>query len=260
MERENLKPNPLRLQRKAEELGTSVFLGGPVQWFEAVGRMCLIVLLKNGLYPESKVLDIGCGALRGGYWLVNFLNPGCYFGIEPSKEMVDIGIENFLGPDLVRRKHPRFDFNDEFDFTVFGEKFDYFIARSIWTHASKPQIERMLDSFRENSNESAVFLVDFSPPLLLICRDYKGAEWVGRIGTRGTPRTVSHSFRWVKKQCHKRGLVVDKLKEDNMPGHIWLRITDERFVHITRSRGETSTKPSSRQLVHRLLQRLYSSP
>lgn len=218
----------MRLQDKAEELRNITFLAGPVDWFETVGRMQLIVSLKNGLYPESKTLDVGCGVLRGGFWLISFLNPGCYFGIEPSKDRVEDGIKHFLGPDLMRAKQPRFNFNAEFDFSVFGEKFDFVMARSIWTHASKSQIEQMLDSFCQNSTDDAVFLADFFPAALPIARDYGGAKWSGPM--------VAHSHRWIRKQCANRKLAVDKLKEDRIPGHVWLRITRESSAEMVRKR------------------------
>ena len=72
----------MNLEAKAESLTRQgVFLGGPPgeRSFEKIGRSQLVILLKNGLYPNSRVLDVGCGALRGGYWLINFLQPGCYF-------------------------------------------------------------------------------------------------------------------------------------------------------------------------------------
>jgi hypothetical protein len=100
-----------------------------------------MLLLKEGLYPESKVLDIGCGCLRVGYWLIHFLNPRCYFGMEPNRRMLEAGIEKILEPGLIDLKRPRFDCNADFDFSVFGERFDFFVARSIWTHASKTQIK-----------------------------------------------------------------------------------------------------------------------
>ena len=201
----------------------------PIERFETIGRMQIIVLLKNGLYPDSKTLDIGCGVLRAGYWLIRFLNPDCYFGIEPYKEMVDSGIKHFIGPDLMSVKRPRFDHNADFDFSVFGEKFDFFIARSVWTHATKPQIEQSLDSFRQNSTESAVFLADFRPaglPIGRLLRDYKGVVWSGP--------TIAHRSQWIRSQCHKRDLVVDKLREDRIPGHIWLRITRASSAHLVR--------------------------
>jgi hypothetical protein len=63
----------MTLHHKAERLAKETFLGGPVRDFERVGRLQLITLLRSGLYPQSKVLDLGCGCLRGGYWLTHFL-------------------------------------------------------------------------------------------------------------------------------------------------------------------------------------------
>ena len=59
------------------------FLGVPVETFEQGGREQLIALLNEGLTPESKVLDIGCGCLRVAYWLLRFLDSCCYFESSP---------------------------------------------------------------------------------------------------------------------------------------------------------------------------------
>jgi hypothetical protein len=50
----------------------------------------------------KKVLDLGCGCLRGGYWLIHLLEPGCYCGIEPNQVMLAAGIEHLLEPELLR--------------------------------------------------------------------------------------------------------------------------------------------------------------
>jgi hypothetical protein len=47
---------------------------------EIAGRLQFAMLIREGVYPSSKVLDIGCGCLRGGYWLIHFLGS---FGLEP---------------------------------------------------------------------------------------------------------------------------------------------------------------------------------
>ena len=50
----------------------------------------------------------------------------------------------FLGQNLVSEllaeKRPSFLTNDNFDPAEFGVEFDLFLARSIWTHASREQI------------------------------------------------------------------------------------------------------------------------
>ena len=54
-----------------------IFSGGPPQLFESAGRLQLATLVREGLYPYSRLLDVGCGCLRAGYWLIRLLDPGC---------------------------------------------------------------------------------------------------------------------------------------------------------------------------------------
>ncbi len=126
--------------------------------FDDVGREQLLALLEYGLNLDSVVLDIGCGLLRGGRWLIPLLEPGHYCGLEAVPDRVQQGLDQFLDPALVAIKNPRFDFNTEFDFSVFGVQFTHFVARSIWSHASKPQIEKMLDGFLQCGAPGAVML------------------------------------------------------------------------------------------------------
>lgn len=67
------------------------FQGVPLETFEEAGRNQFITLLELGLSPESRVIDIGCGVLRLGYWLIPFLHEGCYYGIEPAQQRVNLG-------------------------------------------------------------------------------------------------------------------------------------------------------------------------
>jgi hypothetical protein len=135
--------------RATEMMAQHGFLGVPVETFEDAGRRQFIALLSEGLCPESRVLDIGCGCLRTAYWLIRFLDPGCYHGIEPARCRVEYGLQHLFTPELVTAKQPRFDFNPHFDSSVFAAKFNYFLAGSIWTHASKWQVEATLESFFE---------------------------------------------------------------------------------------------------------------
>jgi SAM-dependent methyltransferase len=214
----------MTLQRKAERLAKETFLGGPVRDFERVGRLQLITLLRVGLHPQSKVLDIGCGCLRGGYWLIHFLAPGNYCGIEPNRAMLEAGLRHLLEPDVLRAKQPRFDHNASFDASAFGEKFDFFLARSIWTHASKGQIAQMLDSFVLSGAERAVFLTSYLRARSPIFPDYMGSEWVGKSHESSKRGLVFHRLGWIRTECHHRGLKVIELKEERYNGQIWLKI------------------------------------
>lgn len=184
-----------------------------------------MTLLREGLTPASQVLDVGCGCLRGGYWLIHFLDEHCYFAIEPDVRMLEAGLRILLEPGLADLKKPGFAHNTDFDFAVFGETFDFFVARSIWTHASKPQIQTMLDGFVKTARGGATFLTSYIKPTLFR-RDYMGLEWVGRSHECDTPGMVGHSFGWIQGECAKRGLTAEELRDAafNFGDQIWIRI------------------------------------
>ena len=211
------------LQRKAEILSEETFLGFPSTDFDKAGREQLIYMLSAGLNPDSKVVDVGCGALRAGYWLIHFLDAGCYFGIEPHAGRLAMGVNTILEPEVLKAKRPRFDTNPHFDTSVFGEKFDFFLAYSIWTHASKRQIQAMLDAFLRDSTDGGIFLTShlragWRNP------DYKGDSWNGTSHESDVPGCIYHSLRWIKAECDRRGLDVLGLGRDQTYGQSWLKI------------------------------------
>jgi len=213
------------IERAKKLKADGIFLGGPAELFETAGQKLLMTLLSEGLKPYCKTLDIGCGCLRGGYWLIHFLDKGCYFGIEPNIEMLEAGRKILLEREQTDLKKPQFDHNADFDFTVFGEKFDYFVARSIWTHASKQQIQTMLDGFVSTANSGGVFLTSYVKPTLLK-KEYMGTEWVGKSHESNTPGIVCHSLGWIQAECAERGLIAAEIKENeyNFGNQTWIGI------------------------------------
>jgi SAM-dependent methyltransferase len=244
------------LQDRVSELAETTFLGGPIGDFERIGRLGFTVLLQEGLRPSSRVLDVGCGALRLGYWLMRFLDPGRYFGIEPQQSMVETGLHDLIEPEIVARAQPRFSSNDDFDFSVFDERFDFVYARSIWTHASKPQISSMLSSFAANTSPGAVFLASYYPasqvfrlsrrwwlnrlvcklpltemsavlarlPSLGIAREYEGEQWAGRSHECDKAALAKHSLRWVAGEARRHGLTAQLAPYPVFNRQYWLRM------------------------------------
>ena len=219
-----------RLLEKATRIAEIGFVGGGLAKFEQAGRAQLISLLQVCVYPDSRVLDVGCGCLRGGYWLIHFLSAGCYFGIEPNKAVLQAGCDILLAPDLMETKKPRFDTNEDFDFSVFNVDFDFIVARSIWTHATKNQIKRMLDGFIAHSTPDGVFLTS----VLLACdeggkEDYQGQYWVGKSHQSDKRGTVAHSYEWIAGQCRNRSLFVKELTLAEHGKQKWLLVSKQEI-------------------------------
>jgi hypothetical protein len=219
-------PDPAvsNLQWRAERMiSDRGFLGVPRETFAQAGREQLIALLAEGLRPESKVLEFGCGCLRIAYWLVRFLDSGGYYGIEPARKRVDYGLSYLFTPEELQIKRPRFDYNPVFNSSVFGTKFDFFLARSIWTHASKSQIESTLDSFLRDATPHATFLASYFPARTAD-EDYQGTRWVGTSHESDTPGVIRHSLSWITEQCRNRGLNCGEIDGIDCDAQLWLRI------------------------------------
>lgn len=211
------------IEKTAGILSQQRFLGVPVKGFGNGGKEQLIYLLTAGLNPSSKIVDLGCGVLRAGYWLIHFLDPGCYCGIEPYTWRLEMGIKYILEPEVMEFKRPRFDTNSCFNTSVFGEKFNFFLAYSIWTHASKPQIRIMFDSFLRDSTDDGVFLTTYMPASWKN-PDYQGDKWFGTSHQSEVPGCIYHSLRWIKAESSKRYLMVQDLGKDRVHGQSWLAI------------------------------------
>lgn len=207
------------------------FFGGPREIFEQVGRRQLIMLLEHGLTPQSDVLDLGCGALRGGYWMIKLLEKGRYCGIEPNEQMLQDALTYILPKEDYEQKKPAFDSNDCFDASIFGRTFDFFIARSIWTHASKNQIRMMLDAFVRYGKADGVFLTSFLQARWWRGEDYQGEQWVGKSHESKDPGMVRHSWRWIRRECESRGLVATR--GESTP---WTQPWVQRWIIIKKKR------------------------
>jgi SAM-dependent methyltransferase len=99
-----------------------------------MGRLQLDFLVARGLRPDARLLDVGCGPLRGGIHFVDYLDAGNYYGIDINESLLDAGYDVEL-PAVLRAKLPRdrLRCTDRFD-CDFGVSFDFAIAQSLFTH------------------------------------------------------------------------------------------------------------------------------
>jgi hypothetical protein len=209
---------------------TEFFTGGPPALFDVAGREQLSVLMDHGLTPASRLVDLGCGALRGGRWVIPILDRGHYCGVEPNSAMLAHGLREFIDPEIVKIKQPRFSTNDQFDLSEFDTRFTHMIMRSVWTHASKGQIEASLDSFLKWSTPDGVLLTSVVPMRTgwnpwRWRPDYKGQEWVGISHKSDQPGVVAHNMRWIRRACSARQLRLRLVPREPLNGQRWLRIT-----------------------------------
>lgn len=127
-------------------LGHRRYIGG--KW-KQLGRLQFAFLLHEGLRPDHRLVDVGCGSLRAGVYLIPYLKAGHYMGIDQEALLIRRGIEDELGRALYDAKRPEFVVSSGFEFEKFDDRPDFAIAQSLFTHLARQDIERCLGRLRE---------------------------------------------------------------------------------------------------------------
>jgi len=133
------------------------FVGG--LWDE-IGQLQFDFMVSKGLKPSSKLLDVGCGALRGGVHFVRYLDDGNYYGIDINKSLLKAGKQELRESGL-GSKQVHLQRTDQFDATGFGVKFDFGVSVSLITHLSANQIIYCFMQVRRVMHEHSAFYFSF---------------------------------------------------------------------------------------------------
>jgi cyclopropane fatty-acyl-phospholipid synthase-like methyltransferase len=120
------------------------FVGG--LWDE-IGALQLEFMKSRGLSPSDNLLDVGCGALRGGVHFVRYLDPGRYHGIDVNASLIEAGRQELAEAQLQSR-NPQLLVSDSFAVDRFATRFGYALAVSVFTHLNMNLIARCLASVR----------------------------------------------------------------------------------------------------------------
>lgn len=117
----------------ASEDGHRTIIGG--MW-EELGALQIEFLVRCGLKPEHRLVDIGCGSFRGGVKFIEYLQPGHYYGIDISSEILEAGYEKEIVQRGLAQRFPHANMIETQDFSIngFGVRFDYAIAQSVFSH------------------------------------------------------------------------------------------------------------------------------
>jgi len=147
---------------------------GPLENYDVASAMQFNLLTFLGLRDDHYLLDVGCGSLRAGRLFIPYLRPGRYFGVEPEQWLIEEGIKNEIGQDLVRIKQPRFSNDPDFTLTVFRQQFDFILAQSVFSHTSQTQMRRCLSEAKKAMRPSAIFAATYFKG----DANFTGEEWV----------------------------------------------------------------------------------
>ncbi|MDH3264353.1 MAG: class I SAM-dependent methyltransferase [Paracoccaceae bacterium] len=152
--------------------------------WDKLGNLQFECLTANGLKPEHKLLDIGCGALRLGALAVPYLMPGNYYGTDINKELFVTGWEKEID-QKERLPIGNMTVDNDFSFDGVPKDIDFAIANSVFTHLPINHLRRCLLRIGKFPRLKNFFFTVFLVP--------EGGDVTARIPQKGG--IVSYDYR-----------------------------------------------------------------
>ncbi len=185
--------------------------------WDTIGRLQFEYLVSRGLTPDHRLLDIGCGALRGGLHFIGYLNTGGYHGMDKEQWLPDSGVENELPAQGLHTKRFTLLQDGEFEFGRFDTTFDFALAQSVFTHLPWNSILRCLVNVSEVLAPTGQFYATFF-------EDTDGTHLTstivhdpGGIETFPDRNPYHYQFPVFEDLAMRAGLVVENLGDWNHP-------------------------------------------
>jgi cyclopropane fatty-acyl-phospholipid synthase-like methyltransferase len=198
---------------------------GPLQLWKKKRAFQIRFLKDAGLKPTHRVLDIGCGTLRGGIPIIAFLDKGNYHGVEVRADVLEEGRKELREAGL-EGKEPRLTVAESLRSLDLPVKFDYIWAYSVLLHMSDEILSDCLDFVDRHISQSGSLYAN-------VC---VGERRETRLGWQGFP-VVWRSWDFYREAAARRSLHVEDWGTLESLGDVSdVRIMDEqRMLRFHRS-------------------------
>lgn len=169
-----------RAQRRFE-------LVGPPECWEMKRSIQISFLRQFGLKPHHYLVDIGCGVLRGGVPIIEYLEVGHYYGIEARANVLAEGRRE-LAESKLEFKQPHLMVGEHVKELSLGREFDYLWAFSVLIHLQDPILEEVLQFAARHLKADGVFYANVDTA------DKQDGHWQEFPGVRRSIRFYEEAF------------------------------------------------------------------
>ncbi len=131
--------------------------------WDEIGSLQFEFLKSYGLKPWHRLVDVGCGCLRGGVHFVQYLEPNNYFGTDINQSLLDAGYDIELERYELQSRLPRSQLrcDTDFDFSTYTVSFDFALAQSLFTHLPANHIRLCLARLQRAMAANGSFFATF---------------------------------------------------------------------------------------------------
>ena len=134
---------------------------GNLDLWDELGTLQLDYLVEQGLEPPHYLLDVGCGPLRAGVHFIRYLEPERYYGVDKNEGVLERARAVELERYGVAEKRPSLVAMDDFGFDRLGQRFEFAIAQSVFTHLPLNSIVRCVMEMERALVEGGRFYATF---------------------------------------------------------------------------------------------------
>ncbi len=137
---------------------------GPLGYWDRLQEYQLNLLKSNGLLPNHKLLDIGCGPLQGGIAFIKYLESNNYYGIDIKKEVIEID-KKLTVKNKIAAKKPFLAYSETFGLNEIKDiKFDFMWASQILYYFDEHKINALMEMISLRLKDNGKFLGDIIGP------------------------------------------------------------------------------------------------
>ncbi len=131
-------------------------LVGPPEFWKEKRAFQIAFLQRQGLRPDNTLVDIGCGTLRGGVPIIEYLERGNYAGADVRAEIETEGRAE-LAEHHLNDKAPTLAYGRRLADVHFGRRFDFAWAFAVLFHLTDEHLAECFSFVREHLTPAGVF-------------------------------------------------------------------------------------------------------
>lgn len=180
-------------------------LVGPARLWKMKQDFQINFLKNQNLQPSDKLVDIGCGTLRGGIPIIDYLDKGHYCGID-VRENVFVEGRKELQDHKLEDKNPRLVHFYDFNELNLDDKFQVAFAFSVLIHLEDTIAEGCFKFVSQHLSKNGIFYANVN------IGARKDGNWLGFP-------VVWRSLDFYNELCEKNGLKLEVMGTLGELGH-----------------------------------------
>lgn len=194
-----------------------------------IGALQVAYLRRSGLQPDDRLLDIGCGSLRAGRFLIDYLEAGNYTGMDINPRVIEAGKE-LVGEETLARRDPTLLVNEDLRFEELEGTFDRLLAQSVFTHLPPEKIRECFEHVPRVMDTDSTFHFTY-------------ADAEERSSDPDNVTAFQHTREQLETMAEDAGLQLSFADRTSYPHPRGQRMVDARLA-APRTRVEPARRPS----------------